>query len=371
MIIAQDLRPRAGRPTAAAVDWKRARCNDGNGTLTHLFFSEDLIDIARAKAICSKCSLARRLPRAALERQEPWGVWGGQLLVNGEHRRPQAQTGPTTETPPARAGGRRGAACPRTTSSRRPDGRVGHGGHSGATPAGDRPSARPRRGPRAPVASRAMAWSRRRRVLVGAVAGLVSARWRAVAIASTGGGTGAEARRRPRPARPGAASRAPARSPRTSAALPCPTAPSSASATARALRRLPRQAARGQRVGGWCPPCQQEMPAFERVHQAMGDRVQLRRPRPRRQPQRRHRRSPRSGASPTTSCSTPTTRFAPAIGVAVDADHAARRRRRRRREDACRRARRRRAHGADRRRRSRRDRRRSSPTRSRRACWPR
>ena len=61
----------------------KARCADGSGTLTHLFFSEDLIDIARAKAICSKCSLAVACLATALERQEPWGVWGGQLLVNG------------------------------------------------------------------------------------------------------------------------------------------------------------------------------------------------------------------------------------------------------------------------------------------------
>ena len=25
----------------------------------------------------------------------------------------------------------------------------------------------------------------------------------------------------------------------------------------------------------WCPPCQQEMPDFERVHQAMGDRMRF------------------------------------------------------------------------------------------------
>jgi WhiB family redox-sensing transcriptional regulator len=65
------------------LDPRRARCNDGNGTLTHLFFSEDVIDIARAKAICSKCSQAEVCLRGALERVEPWGVWGGQLLLNG------------------------------------------------------------------------------------------------------------------------------------------------------------------------------------------------------------------------------------------------------------------------------------------------
>ncbi len=60
-----------------------ARCADGNGTLTHLFFSDDEFDIARAKAICAKCGLAPICLRDALDRAEPYGVWGGQLLVEG------------------------------------------------------------------------------------------------------------------------------------------------------------------------------------------------------------------------------------------------------------------------------------------------
>jgi WhiB family redox-sensing transcriptional regulator len=60
-----------------------ARCSDGAGTLTHLFFSEDNFDLARAKAICSKCRLAPTCLTDALEREEPYGVWGGQLLVDG------------------------------------------------------------------------------------------------------------------------------------------------------------------------------------------------------------------------------------------------------------------------------------------------
>jgi WhiB family transcriptional regulator, redox-sensing transcriptional regulator len=60
-----------------------ARCSDGNGTLTHLFFSDDEFDIARAKAICAKCGLADTCLDGALERVEPYGVWGGQLLVDG------------------------------------------------------------------------------------------------------------------------------------------------------------------------------------------------------------------------------------------------------------------------------------------------
>ena len=60
-----------------------SRCADGNGTLTHLFFSDDEFDIARAKAICGKCGLAESCLSDALDRAEPAGVWGGQLLVDG------------------------------------------------------------------------------------------------------------------------------------------------------------------------------------------------------------------------------------------------------------------------------------------------
>lgn len=60
-----------------------ARCADGHGTLAHLFFSEDEFDIARAKAVCSRCGLAETCLAGAIERAEPYGVWGGQLLVDG------------------------------------------------------------------------------------------------------------------------------------------------------------------------------------------------------------------------------------------------------------------------------------------------
>jgi hypothetical protein len=73
----------AGSETAAEPWQRKARCRDGNGTLTHLFFSEELIDIARAKAICSKCAVSAPCLSEALEQAEPWGVWGGQLLANG------------------------------------------------------------------------------------------------------------------------------------------------------------------------------------------------------------------------------------------------------------------------------------------------
>jgi WhiB family redox-sensing transcriptional regulator len=74
--------------------WARARCRDGHGTLTHLFFSDEVLEIARAKAICSKCPVAGECLDGALERFEPWGVWGGQLLLNGRivtNKRPRGR----------------------------------------------------------------------------------------------------------------------------------------------------------------------------------------------------------------------------------------------------------------------------------------
>jgi hypothetical protein len=68
-----------------------ARCADGNGTLTPLFFSDHVLDIARAKAICGRCALREQCLREALDREEPWGVWGGELLTMGRivaHKRP-------------------------------------------------------------------------------------------------------------------------------------------------------------------------------------------------------------------------------------------------------------------------------------------
>ncbi len=60
-----------------------ARCADGHGTMVGLFFSDNIIDIARAKAMCGLCPLRESCLEGALEREEPWGVWGGELLSGG------------------------------------------------------------------------------------------------------------------------------------------------------------------------------------------------------------------------------------------------------------------------------------------------
>lgn len=75
--------PCGGREQQSPNVTGTARCADGNGTLTHLFFSDDEFDVARAKAVCAKCTLTESCLEDALERMEPCGVWGGQLLVDG------------------------------------------------------------------------------------------------------------------------------------------------------------------------------------------------------------------------------------------------------------------------------------------------
>ncbi len=63
--------------------WGHARCNDGDGGLVDVFFSGALDDIARAKRLCMSCPVLVPCLEGALERREPWGVWGGQLFLDG------------------------------------------------------------------------------------------------------------------------------------------------------------------------------------------------------------------------------------------------------------------------------------------------
>ena len=48
-----------------------------------LFFAESPADVEAAKALCVSCPLRTRCLAEALERREPWGVWGGELVVQG------------------------------------------------------------------------------------------------------------------------------------------------------------------------------------------------------------------------------------------------------------------------------------------------
>ncbi|MGE2728462.1 WhiB family transcriptional regulator [Mycolicibacterium vaccae] len=65
-----------------------------------LWFAEDPRDLERAKQLCGDCPLRRECLDAALQRQEPWGVWGGEILERGTiiaRKRPRGRPRKNTE----------------------------------------------------------------------------------------------------------------------------------------------------------------------------------------------------------------------------------------------------------------------------------
>ncbi|MCL3861808.1 WhiB family transcriptional regulator [Actinotalea sp. K2] len=48
-----------------------------------LWFAERTVDAERAKALCQGCPLRVACLEGALARREPWGVWGGEVVVDG------------------------------------------------------------------------------------------------------------------------------------------------------------------------------------------------------------------------------------------------------------------------------------------------
>lgn len=48
-----------------------------------LFFAESPAEVERAKSLCQPCPVRVACLAGAQRRQEPWGVWGGELFVAG------------------------------------------------------------------------------------------------------------------------------------------------------------------------------------------------------------------------------------------------------------------------------------------------
>ncbi|SED70806.1 WhiB family transcriptional regulator [Ruania alba] len=65
-----------------AVDDQPLPCQDT--TTQDLWFAERTDEIERAKALCTECPLRAECLAGALERREPWGVWGGEVFVDGQ-----------------------------------------------------------------------------------------------------------------------------------------------------------------------------------------------------------------------------------------------------------------------------------------------
>ncbi|MGA8847268.1 MAG: WhiB family transcriptional regulator [Nocardioides sp.] len=48
-----------------------------------LWFAERPADVEYAKALCQQCPVRELCLDGALDRREPWGVWGGELFLQG------------------------------------------------------------------------------------------------------------------------------------------------------------------------------------------------------------------------------------------------------------------------------------------------
>jgi len=67
-------------PTGDGLDESQLPCRRED---PELFFAESPQDVEIAKALCVSCPLRAACLAGALERQEPWGVWGGELFSQG------------------------------------------------------------------------------------------------------------------------------------------------------------------------------------------------------------------------------------------------------------------------------------------------
>jgi WhiB family redox-sensing transcriptional regulator len=75
-----------GVSTTGADDFDRLvadliPCRSGD---PELWFAEHTAQVEQAKALCRTCPVREGCLAGAIEREEPWGVWGGEVFVGGQ-----------------------------------------------------------------------------------------------------------------------------------------------------------------------------------------------------------------------------------------------------------------------------------------------
>lgn len=55
-------------------------CRSGDADL---WFAEAPTELERAKALCGRCPIRTECLAGAMRREEPWGVWGGEIFERG------------------------------------------------------------------------------------------------------------------------------------------------------------------------------------------------------------------------------------------------------------------------------------------------
>jgi len=66
--------------TIALIDVDTTPCRENDA---ELWFAESTYEVERAKALCGPCPLRAACLAGAIERAEPWGVWGGEVFIGG------------------------------------------------------------------------------------------------------------------------------------------------------------------------------------------------------------------------------------------------------------------------------------------------
>ncbi|HWM73337.1 MAG TPA: WhiB family transcriptional regulator [Nocardioides sp.] len=64
--------------TTSVHDRLPCRVND-----SELWFAESPSELESAKTLCTDCPVRASCLAGALDRREPWGVWGGELFLQG------------------------------------------------------------------------------------------------------------------------------------------------------------------------------------------------------------------------------------------------------------------------------------------------
>ena len=64
--------------TTSVHDRLPCRVND-----SELWFADSPSELESAKTLCTDCPIRARCLADALDRREPWGVWGGELFLQG------------------------------------------------------------------------------------------------------------------------------------------------------------------------------------------------------------------------------------------------------------------------------------------------
>ncbi|MFI6365842.1 WhiB family transcriptional regulator [Nocardia sp. NPDC050412] len=68
------------RPTRPREVTKVLPCRAGD---PDLWFAESPVQLEQAKALCASCPIRKGCLTAAMDRGEPWGVWGGEIFDQG------------------------------------------------------------------------------------------------------------------------------------------------------------------------------------------------------------------------------------------------------------------------------------------------